>query len=132
MATCEDEVALAMQGAVLTPEELAEVRELCGGNPAFLVVHQLKFDRARVELRHLYAVSGRANDGELWELAYAFLGLSMDPKAALEQAMAELDKSRDAKIDLDKQRVLEQMHKKRRELNQHLNAGGSGLGGGPK
>lgn len=132
MPTCEEEVALAMPGDKLTPEELIQVKLWCGDSPAYMVVQKLQFNRAVTELRLLFKFEGCANDKELWELAFALLSVLMDPKAALVQAKAELDQSRAAQAELDKQKVLEQVMKARKVANQGLNADGGGLGGGPK
>lgn len=132
MPNCEEQVALAIPGVTLTPEETTQVKMWCDESPAYMVVWQVKFNRANTELRLLFKFQGYENDQELWELAFALLSVLMDPKAALEQARAELDQIRAAKAKLDQQKVLERVKKARKVANQGLNADGGGLGGGPK
>ena len=131
MTKCEEQVAIAMAGATLTPEERRTVDELCVAYPAYLVVHQLKFDRARKELLLLFGSAGFSNDQNLWELANALLAILMDPKAALEQAKSELDQSSATKASLDIKGVLAKAQKMRKDA-QAQNPDGSRLGGGPK
>lgn len=131
MSACQDEVAAGMAGAVLTPEEKAQIELWCGDSPAFMIVRVLKFNRACEELRQLFKASECANDNEMWELAFSLMSVHLNPKVALEQAKTELTQSRFAKANLDKKAVVERILRDRKAAEQRLNADGSGLSGGP-